>query len=229
MFGRSKPVVFDPYRRQRRGRIPGWVWLLLAGIAVGALAVIGVQERLLPPRLSAGESSALRQSYTQADADRTRLQAELSQSQQALKDITAERDRLQAERDGQAVQIEQQQPAIDFLVDALPPDPRGGSVAVRGARFVARSGALQYAVALARESGSAKPLSVTMQLLATGQSAAGTERTVELQPVALKLPGRSVAMGQVPLPSGFLPQQVTVKVFGDDGGRPLGMRVLVVR
>jgi hypothetical protein len=229
MFGRSKPVVFDPYRRQRRGRIPGWVWLLLAGITVGALAVIGVQERLLPPRLSAGESSALRQSYAQADTDRTRLQAALSEAQQALKAATAERDRLQAEHSRLSAQIEQQQPLIDFLVDALPPDPRGGAVAVRGARFVNRQGVLQYALALSREGGDSRPLAATLQLRVTGETAGGTERTAELQPVALSLPGRAVALGQVPLPGGLSPRQVTVRVLDKDGKRPLGMRVLVVR
>src|SRR5438270_716687 len=37
MFGRSKPIVFDPYGRRRRGlRVPRWLVLLLLGGALGA-------------------------------------------------------------------------------------------------------------------------------------------------------------------------------------------------
>ena len=51
MFGRSRPVVFNPYgRRRSRWRLPRWLVLLLLGAALGVAAVLGVQERYLPLR-----------------------------------------------------------------------------------------------------------------------------------------------------------------------------------
>ncbi|HJV70446.1 MAG TPA: hypothetical protein VJ693_14915, partial [Ideonella sp.] len=73
MFGRSKPVVFDPYgRRRSRWRMPRWLVLLLVGIVIGGGGVLFVQQRYLPPRLSAEASAALRSSFEQADAERLR-------------------------------------------------------------------------------------------------------------------------------------------------------------
>src|SRR5439155_11951312 len=54
MFGQSKAVIFEPYgRRRSRRTVPRWLVLLLSGIVVGAGGVVFVQERYLPPRLSA--------------------------------------------------------------------------------------------------------------------------------------------------------------------------------
>ena len=60
MLGRSRPVEFNPYgRRRSRRRFPRWLLLLLVGVAVGAGGVVLVQERYLPPRLSAEASTRL--------------------------------------------------------------------------------------------------------------------------------------------------------------------------
>ena len=57
MFGRSRPVVFNPYgRRRSRWRLPRWLVLLLLGAALGVAGVLLAQERYLPPRLSAAQS-----------------------------------------------------------------------------------------------------------------------------------------------------------------------------
>jgi hypothetical protein len=74
MFARSPAIVLDSYsrRRTRRG-LPRWLLLVLTGMLVGAGAVIGVQERWLPPRLSADASSRLTSAYEAADRERTQL------------------------------------------------------------------------------------------------------------------------------------------------------------
>ena len=66
MFGSRKAIVFDPYRGRRRRSVPTWLLLLLLllGIALGIAAVVAVQRKLLPPRLTAADSPALRQSFT---------------------------------------------------------------------------------------------------------------------------------------------------------------------
>jgi hypothetical protein len=215
-------------RRPRR-RVPGWLWLLAGGLLAGAAAVIAVQERYLPPRLSAGESAALRQSYEQADGDRLRLKAELVQSQQRLQAALAEKGTLGDELSSSRAAAERLREDLAAVVLALPPDPRGGSVEVRAGQFNTRGGALDYQVVLLREGSPRKPLSGVMQLTVAGESAGGTPTTLALTPIALNLGSHEVLRGSLPLPEGFKPRQTTVQVLDRTGGKPLGMRVLLVR
>ena len=215
-------------RRPRR-RVPGWLWLLVGGLLAGAAAVIAVQERYLPPRLSAGESAALRQSYEQADGDRLRLKAELVQSQQRLQAALADKGTLGEELASSRAEAERLRDDLASVVQALPPDPRGGSVEVRAGQFSARGGALDYQVVLWREGSPRKPLTGVMQLNVAGESAGGTPTTLALKPIALNLGSHEVLRGSLPLPEGFKPRQTTVQVLDRTAGKLLGMRVLLVR
>jgi multidrug efflux pump subunit AcrA (membrane-fusion protein) len=215
-------------RRPRR-RVPGWLWLLSGGVLVGAAGVFAVQERYLPPRLSAGESTALRQSYEQADAERLRLKAELAQAQQRLQATLAEKDALAGELTSRRAQAERLRDDLASVVQSLPPDPRGGSVEVRAGQFNARGGALDYQVVLLREGSARKSLAGVMQLTVAGESARGTATTLEPKPIALNLGSHEVMRGSLPLPEGFKPRQTTVQVLDGVSGKPLGMRVILVR
>jgi hypothetical protein len=54
VFARSRPARLDSLGgRSTRRRVPGWLWLLSAGALAGAGGVIAIQQRHLPPRLSA--------------------------------------------------------------------------------------------------------------------------------------------------------------------------------
>ena len=82
MFGRSKTVYFNRYgSRRSRVRIPPWLVLLLLGLAAGVAGVLFVQERYLPPRLSADETTKLRNAYEEAAAARTQLKTDLANGQ----------------------------------------------------------------------------------------------------------------------------------------------------
>jgi len=215
-------------RRPRR-RVPGWLWLLVGGLLAGAAGVIAVQERYLPPRLSAGESAALRQSYEQADGDRLRLKAELVQSQQRLQAALADKGTLGEELASSRAEAERLREDLASVVQALPPDPRGGSVEVRAGQFNARGGELDYQVVLWREGSPRKPLTGVMQFNVAGESAGGTPTTLALKPIALNLGSHEVMRGSLPLPDGFKPRQTTVQVLDRTAGKLLGMRVLLVR
>jgi multidrug efflux pump subunit AcrA (membrane-fusion protein) len=215
-------------RRPRRG-VPGWLLLLLGGVLAGGAAVLTVQERYLPARLSADESATLRQSYEQADGQRQRLQAELAQTQARLQSALAEKGRLIEELAASRAQAERWRDDLAAVVLALPPDPRGGSVEVRAGQFSARAGALDYQVVLLREGNPRKPLSGVLQLTVVGESARGAPATLALKPIALSLLGHEVMRGSLPLPEGFKPRQTTVQVLEREAGKPLGMRVLLVR
>lgn len=231
MFGSSsKPIVFEPYgRRRSRWRVPRWLLLLLGGIAVGAGGLYAAQQRFLPPRLSAAESAALRSAYAQADAERQSLKAELGATRQQLETTLAAKQRQDAELAAPRAAAQRLREDMAALIATLPPDPRGGAVEVRAARFAAQGGMLAYDVVLTREREGAEPLAGVIQLGVLGLSARGAEATLALGPVDLSLGSQALVRGSLPLPEGFKPRQVTVQVLDRAGGKALGMRVMLVK
>jgi hypothetical protein len=215
--------------RRARRRVPGWLLLLVGGMLAGAGAVLLVQERYLPARLSAGESASLRQAHEQAAAEALQLKADLAEARQGLQAAQAERSRLDEQLSASQTQAQRLRADMASLVQALPPDPRGGSVEVRAGQFSAREGALDYQVVLLREGKSRPPLAGVLQLSVAGESARGAPATLALQPIALTLDSHLVMRGSLPLPDGFKPRQTTVQVLDRAAGKPLGMRVLLVR
>lgn len=231
MFASSKPVVFDPYRRQRRRGIglPGWAWLLLAGLAAGAGGVLYLQAEVLPPRLSGAESAALLQRADQSRDEAARLQAELAQARQKLQAATGAQQRSAEEAAAARQAAEALRDDLAALIAVLPPDPRDGAVAVRVGRFSTSEGKLDYDLVLTRDRAGARPLQGVLQLVVAGQAAGGRETAVRLQPVALTLGAHEVVRGSAALPEGFTPQRTTIQVLDRPAGKSLGMRVLPVR
>jgi hypothetical protein len=164
MFGQVKPVVFDRYRRQRASwRPPRWLVLLLLGAAAGAGGVLYVQQRVLPPRLGIEESQRLQSEFDRADAERTRLQRELATLKRQFEVATGESRRRDEELLTARTAVERQRGEIAVLGAALPPDPRGGDVEVRSARFSASGGQLAYDLVLTRK-GASRPIEGQLQL-----------------------------------------------------------------
>src|SRR5207245_3247326 len=114
-------------------------------------------------------------------------------------------------------------------VSSLPPDPRGGAVEVRAARFSVDGGALAYDVVLTRDRAGNRPLTGVMQLLLTGTSPRGLETTTSLKPVAISMGAYESVRGSLPLPEGFKPRQTTVTVLDRVDGKLLGKRVMYVK
>ena len=230
MFSHSRPVFFDPRgaRRPRRGP-PRWLWLLLCGALVGAGALVYVQQRVLPPRLTSAESAALQQAFDSADSERQQLRAEQAQSQAQLQRLSAENAASAEALARSRASAERLRDDLVSVLEALPPDPRGGSVDVRAGQFSARNGALDYRVVLTRDVASAKPLTGVLQLTVAGESARGASTSLALQPISLTLDRHEVLRGSLPLPEGFKPRQTTVRVLDRAAGTSLGMRVLLVR
>lgn len=229
MFGRRKPVVFDPYRRHRKGwRPPRWLLLMAFGGTLGVAAVLYAQQRLLPPRLSAAESQALRERFAQADADRNRLQAEAGALQQRLQAVESAAQARATELAGARQTVAGLRDDLDGLVRTLPPDPRGGDVEVRSARFTAGAGTLDYDLVLTRRRGGTKPVNGMLKLVIAGATSGGKAASIAPEPVAVQLGRQEVLRGSVPLPADFTPRETTVQLTDRAGGRPLGMRVLRV-
>jgi len=203
--------------------------LLLGGILFGAAGVVAVQERYLPPRLSASASAALRGALEQADSERLRLGEELNAARKSLEVALSEKKGLADELGASRATTERLRDDLTSVVASLPPDPRGGSVEVRAGRFTAKGGLLSYDVVLPRERNTGKPMPGVMQVVVAGQSDRGTESTVALKPISLSAGSREVVRGSQPLPEGFRPHQATVQVLDRVAGKPLGMRVMLVK
>ena len=223
----AKPVSFDPYRRRRSGwRLPRWLVLLLLGMAAGAAGVLYAQQRYLPPRLSADESERLLAQAMRAEAEQQRLQRELAALAQKFDAASQRAQRSDAEATAGRSALEKARADLATLVTALPPDPRGGEVEVRAARFSATAGQLAYELVLTRRQA-ARPMDGLLKLVVAG-AANGRETTVALQPVAVSVGAHEVVQGSARLPDDFTPKQTTVQVLARADGRSLGMRVLRV-
>jgi hypothetical protein len=230
MFGRSDQLVFRSYgRRRSRWRPPRWLVLLLAGTALGAGGVVWMQERYLPPRLSASASAELQRDFDQAERERQRLQGELGRVAKRLELALAEAKAAAEQLAGSRAAADRARDDLAATVALLPPDPRGGAVAVRAGRFVAQDGQLRYDLALTRDGPTGRPLAGILQLQMSGESARGAPATVEAKPVALSLGSHELVRGSLPLPDGFRPRQTTVRVLDRATGQPVGMRVLLVQ
>ncbi|MBE0546192.1 MAG: hypothetical protein IH627_00745 [Rubrivivax sp.] len=230
MFRRTKAVTFTPYgRRRSRWRLPRWLWLVLGGTVIGAGGVLFVQERYLPPRLTAAASAALRAAFDQADAERSRLSGELGLATAKLAAALDDKKALGSELAASRAAVEHLQDDLASVIGSLPPDPRNGVVQVRAARFAATGGMLAYDVVLTREQATGKPLSGLMQLVVTGESARRNETSVALKPIPLSIGKHEVVRGSLPLPEGFRPQQTTIQILDRAAGKVLGMRMMMVR
>lgn len=228
MWGQNKPVVLSYGRPKSRFALPPWLVLLILGAAAGAAGVVYVQEKHLPPRLSASASTELRTAYEQADAERKKLAADLAavtgKLDAALADAKRANDEAAAARAGsEKVRLD-----LEFAADALPPDPRGGVVEVRAGRLLRKGAVLSYEVALTR-AGGGKPIGAVLQLSVVGDGANGAETRIVGKPVALSIGSHEFARGTQPLPDGFRPRQATITVLDRPDGRQLGMRVMFVK
>lgn len=226
-----KPVPFEPtgYRRQRRG-LPRWLTLLLTGLCAGAGGVLYVQAYHLPPRLSIEAGEHLRNALTQAQTENRRLTTDLADTKRQLGEATEQKNVALADHTGARETIEQLQRDVQTLVEALPPDPRGGNVSVRGGDLRLRNGQLDWMLVLSRAARpGAAPLPGVLQLTVTGQTETGTERSVTLDPVPLQLAVHQVLRGRAALPADFHPRQTTIQVLDRAGGTALGRRVLLVQ
>ena len=230
MFGQSKPVVFERYgRRRSRWRLPSWLWLLLLGVAAGSGGLFLLQERWLPPRLSADDTRALRSAFDKADAERLQLKTQLASTSQQLDVALAAKKRQDDELAAPRAAAERLRQDMSALIATLPSDPRGGAVEVRAGRFAAQGGQLAYDLVLTRERDASKPMNGVLQLNVVGLSARGAETTVALKPVDVSVGSHALVRGSLPLPDGFKPRQATVQVLDRAGGKAMGMRVMVVK
>ena len=232
LFRRKGPVVFEPrgYTGSRsRWRVPRWLVILLAGVALGAGGLWLVQERYGPKRLSPQEARELQERVVQLDGERGKLQADLDASTTQLQGTRAENRTLAAELAAVRQTAERQQKDLALFDHVLPPDPRGGPIGVRAARFDPDPSQLLYHVLLTSERPGSKPFKGVMDFVVLGARATGREESITLTAVPVGFDAYQHVQGRSALPAGFVPRQITVRVLDAPGGRVLAMRVYNVR
>ena len=229
MFGSSPTVFLDNYsRRRQRRHLPRWLVLVSLGTAVGGAAVITVQERYLPARLSADATTELQQAFQSADQQRRQWAAELTETRTRLQSALAAQRNQTGQLDAARSELLRLREDLAAVVASLPPDPRSGTVAVRAGRVTAQGSRLSYDLVLTRQGASGRPLPGRLQLIVAGDTSHGTPATVTGKPVPLTMGSHEVVRGSLTLPEGFRPRQTTVQVLDADDGKALGMRVLLI-
>ncbi|MDE2398429.1 MAG: hypothetical protein KGM91_23600 [Burkholderiales bacterium] len=227
MFGHSKVVSLGSYRdRRSRRRPPRWLVLIVLGIVLGAGGVILIQQRYLPRRLSVDESAQLQNQFNQANSEQLRFKQELDTASAQLAKALSENKRLNNELGTSRNSVDSLQQDLSAAVEMLPPDPRAGVVAIRGARFSARAGGLDYAAVITTGRSAASLAQGLARLVVVGQSGSGAQTSIATDPVAVRKSAYQVVRGRVPLPAGFKPSQATVQVLDGPGGKALGWRTI---
>jgi len=242
LFGRDKPVVYDPYGSSRRSGfpIPRWLIILMLGIVLGAGGLFYAEENYLPPRLTPAESHRIQNHAATLETERKRLQAALdrtsAEAKAAAQAAASQLAQVQAENGKLTTALAKARESLApyerdlaLFTAIMPPDPRDSEIAIRAANFANESGKLGYHVLLTdgrRNSG--KPFTGVLEFAVEGNRGGRTE-TVRLDPLPVSVGSYQHLEGQVDLPAGFTARQVTVRVFDRIGGRQFGMRVLYAR
>lgn len=230
-FRRNGPVVFEPYgyRKRRSWSIPRWLVWLTIGILLGAGGLLYVQQEYLPARLSPEESDRLQTRVSELEGEQERVQGALDTATQQLRASEAQSERLSGELATARERLQKQQQDLALFEEVMPPDPRGGAIAVRAARFSNENGRLAYHVLLTRDAKSSKAFRGVMQLVVAGERASGRNESVALDPVQVNLASYVHLQGVLALPDGFTARQATIRVLDGPDGRVQGMRVIHVR
>lgn len=228
MVASFKPVAFEPHRRRSRRLVPRWLVLLLAGVLIGAVGTVLVQERLLPLRLSTDESTQLLKSLDRASEEAVRLRNELDDTARQLASALDERKSLAEQLAGSTRSTQTLRADIAALIAALPPDPRGGVVEVRAARLAVEGNQLTYDVVLTAADASGEALHALLQFVVNGASGRNADATIELEPIPITVKRYEAVRGNVALPEGFKPRRATIVLLGRDDGKRLGMRIIIV-
>jgi len=214
-FGSSKRHVFKPtpygYRPRRR-RIPRWLVLMLAGMALGAGGLLFLQKSYGPVRLTAEQSEQLHLDLNSANIDKQRLQSQLNQQSYELDEARTRLTQQSAELAQARQQLDQLQRDVNVLADAIPPDPRGTSPGIRAVRFQSRPGRLSYRILVMQDANTSQPFAGTMEFAVTGRLGNGRSVTIDLPAIDVALTRYAQFDGVLTLPETMTAREITIRV-----------------
>lgn len=228
-----KPAPYESSRGSRR--LPGWLILLLFGIALGGGGVLFLQASYGPKRLSALESQKLTDELSSVTLERQRLQTRLDETNRTLDTERADAAQsiksLQDETASLKAQIEPMREQIKLFAQTLPYDGKLGPVGISTASFTQGKdgGPLSYLVLLMQEKADRPDIKGSVEVSVEGKNAEGRTDTIRLAPVPVTLGHYQHVAGQSALPAGFLARRVTVRFMDASGNRPLTWRIFTVQ
>ncbi|SRR5690606_4246201 len=230
MFGSSKRQAFRPtaYGSSRRRGIPRWLVLLLTGIVLGAGGLLFLQKSYGPTRLTVEQSEQLHYDLNSANMDKQRLQSQLNQHVQDLKEARARIQAQDAELQERQAEIDRLTTDVALFADTAPSDPRGTSPGIRAVSFNFADGQLDYHILVMQDADKVKPFSGEVTLVAAGRYSNGRNANEELEPFPISLERYTHLQGTVEVPEGFTPREVTIQIRADGSERVTAMRVIRV-
>ncbi|MBY6345545.1 hypothetical protein E5C31_06190 [Providencia rettgeri] len=231
MLGSSKRTVFKPTAygsSRRKRRIPRWFVLLLTGIALGAGGLLFLQKSYGPTRLTVEQSEQLHYDLNSANADKQRLQGQLSQTSRDLEEVSLKEGKLDKQTSDLQAMVSKLEKDIALFADAMPPDPRGTSPGIRAAEFSVSDGQLNHFVLLMQDKGKEAEFSGTMEFVAAGRYTNGRSGNVDLPSQAVSVGRYAYINGSAELPAGFTPRQVTIRIKPDGANRVVATRTIYV-
>ena len=231
MFGSSKRQAFRPTAygssRRRRG-IPRWLVLLLTGIVLGAGGLLFLQKSYGPTRLTVEQSEQLHYDLNSANMDKQRLQSQLNQQSQELKDALARIQSQDTELREQQAEIDRLSSDVALFTETAPDDPRGTSPGIRAVSFNFADGQLDYHILVMQDADKVKPFTGEVTLVAAGRYSNGRNGTEQLAPFPVSLERYTHLQGTVEVPEGFTPREVTIQIRAEGAERVTAMRVIRV-
>lgn len=231
MFGSSKRQAFRPtaYGNSRRRRgIPRWLVLLLTGIVLGAGGLLFLQKSYGPTRLTVEQSEQLHYDLNSANMDKQRLQSQLNQQSQELKDALTRIQTQDTELQRLQEEIERLNSDLALFVETAPSDPRGTSPGIRAVSFNFANGQLDYHMLVMQDADKVKPFSGEVTLVAAGRYSNGRNANETLTPFPISLERYTHLQGTVDVPEGFTPREITIQIRADGSDRVVAMRVIRV-
>ena len=231
MFGSSKRQAFRPTAygssRRRRG-IPRWLVLMLTGIVLGAGGLLFLQKSYGPTRLTVEQSEQLHYDLNSANMDKQRLQTQLNQHVQELKEANSRIQSQDAELQRRQAEIDKLGSDLALFTETAPPDPRGTSPGIRSVSFNYGDGQLDYHILVMQDTDKAEPYSGEVTLTAAGRYSNGRNGNVELEPFPVSLERYTHLQGTLEVPEGFTPREITIQIRPDGSERVSAMRVIRV-
>ncbi|NYT79688.1 hypothetical protein H0A71_22230 [Alcaligenaceae bacterium] len=231
MFGRQQRHVFKPtaYGATRRTRrIPRWLVLLLTGIVLGAGGLLFLQKSYGPTRLTVEQSEQLHYDLNSLGMDKQRLQSELTKTTRELAEATAKVESQGKSLSQAQAQIAKQIGDIKMFAEAMPADPRGTSPGIRAATFGFDNNKLTYQILVMQDAGKTAMFNGNAEFTVAGRYSNGKSGSITLPPFELALERYVQAEGELDLPEGFRPRQVTVKIRRDGAEKIVATRTLIV-
>lgn len=231
MFGSSKRHTFKPtaYGTSRRPRrIPRWLVLMLTGVVLGAGGLLFLQKSYGPTRLTVQQSEQLHYDLNSANMDKQRLQTDLSRETRTLTEVRAQLQSQTTELENTRKQLEQARKDVRMFAQAMPPDPRGTSPGIRAASFTSNKEQLAYQFLVMQDEGKTARFKGQVELTMAGRYSNGKSGHIDIPAFDLELERYTHVDGTFPLPAGFTPRQVTIKIMREGSEKVVGTRTIRV-